>query len=129
MPSGCISKHPCTFCAALLMNADHRPARGRRVPLQFGILFSSMRVRCPAHQSWPLMSKASKPSISQRSSTVVFSILSFPGMPQIFPRHLRWNWSSLFTCQQYQVQDSLPYKSMVSTTVLHTAILVLRWIP
>ena len=26
MPSGCISKHPCTFCADLLMNVDHQPA-------------------------------------------------------------------------------------------------------
>ena len=50
-----------------------------------------------SHRSWPLMSKASMPSISQRSSTVVFGILSFQEMSQIFRRHLRWNWSSFFT--------------------------------
>ena len=94
MPSGCILKHCCTFCADLLENADHRQAPRRRVPLIFCL--SSMRVRCPAHRSWPLMSKASMPSISQRSSTGVFGILSFQEMPQTFRRHLRWNRSSLF---------------------------------
>ena len=70
------------------------------------------------------------PSVSQRSSsTVVFGILSFQGMPQIFRRHLRWNWSSFFTCRKYQVQDLLPYKSMVNTTFLYTLIFLLRGIP
>ena len=99
IPSGCILKHPCTFCADLLVNADHQPAPRRRVPLVF--YFPSCEWDVQAHRSWPLMSKASMPSISQRSSKVVFGILPFQEMAQIFRRHLRWNWSSFFTWRQY----------------------------
>jgi len=78
------------------------------------------------------MSSPSELALDEQSFNafyLVFGILSFQEMPQIFRRHLRWNWSSFFTWRRYQVQDSLPYKSMVSTTVLYTPIFVLRRIP
>ena len=122
MPSGCISKHHCTSCADLLMNADHRPAPGRRVPLV--LCFPPCEWAVQPIRVGPLWEKLQCFLSRNVQVQVSVCILSFQGR-----RHLRWNWRRFFTCQQYQVQDSLPYKSMVSATVQYTPIFVLRWIP
>ena len=75
---------------------------------RLGIRNSSMRITCPTHRSWALMSMASMLVKFARSRTSRLVMRSCHLIPSMERRARMWKDSSFLTCLRYSVHVSQP---------------------
>ena len=75
---------------------------------RLGIRNSSMRITCPTHRSWALMSMDSMPVEFARSRTSRLVMQSCHLIPSMERRARMWKDSSFLTCLRYSAQVSQP---------------------
>ena len=75
---------------------------------RLGIRNSSMRITCPTHRSWALMSMDSMPVEFARSRTSRLVMRSCHLIPSMERRARMWKDSSFLTCLRHNIHASQP---------------------